>query len=134
MITTVCNTLTCLFGFHDYSNKLTWDKNDNSVHLCKICKRSGYVKYSNGNESWNSYNEEGNRVHTRWNGGTEHWYGYNKEGNLIYEKWTGGTERWFDEIGNMIHMKWRDGYEVWKSNNGHWVTKKPKNWKYEKQI
>ena len=108
------NKLTCLFGHHDYSDKLTKDRHGSATHLCKICKRSGYYKYLSGSDVWGDYD---------------------KEGNCRHQKWTGGHERWFDydDEGNLIHEKGNDGREYWWDNYGHWVTKKPKNWVYDEK-
>ena len=89
------NKLTCLFGFHDYSKKPTTNnKCGYTVYLCKVCKKRGYWKWDNGDETWYT----------------------------------------FDEKGDLVHEKWSDGCEYWKANSGHWMDRKPINWKYEKQI
>lgn len=87
------NKLTCLFGFHDYSKELTKDKQGNPIHLCKICKRSGYLKYySDGFTFWRSYDEDGNLLHTKYSDGFETSYEYDAGGNCIHEKWSDGQE------------------------------------------
>ena len=109
------NKLTCLFGHHDYRKKLTKDNRGVRIHLCKICKRSGYTQWSTGSRVYYDFDGEGNLVYEKCGNGTEYWYSYDNKGNLVYLKWSGGGERW--KIGNSL-----------------WVTEKPKNWKYEKCI
>ena len=113
------NKLTCLFGHHDYSEESIIDTTGHPVCLCKVCKRSGHFKCFGGEEAWHDYDEKGNLVHSKWNSGNEYWYDY------IYSE---------DGKGNLVHTKWSDGYESWKGNDGYWLKKKPKNWKYEKCI
>jgi len=67
------NKLTCLFGHHDHSKRLTKDKDGNPIYLCKICKRSGYRKCNDGTEVWDDYDEKGNLIHERWNDGSGFW-------------------------------------------------------------
>jgi len=50
---------------------------------------------------------------------------------LIHEKWENGNKFWYDAAGRWVHIRVVGGLEVWKNNNGGWVDKKPKNWKYE---
>ena len=109
------NKLTCLFGHHQYGKKLTRDKDGHLTHLCKICERSGYYKYSDGEEVWSDYNNEGNCIHDKWSSEIERWLRYDKN-------------------GVHVHTKCDDGVEYWKNNSRHWVMKKPKNWKYEKDL
>lgn len=75
------NKLTCLFGHHDYSRKLTKDKDGHYMHLCKICKRSGHYKYSDGDEVWCSYDEKGEMIYVKWGGGLERWK--NSDGDWV---------------------------------------------------
>ena len=112
---TTYNKLTCLFGHHDYSDREVKDKGGDLIYLCKICKRSGYGKYAGGLEVWSDYDERGNCIHEKDNDGYEEWRAYNSRGTCL-------------------HIKYSDGDEFWKNNYGHWARKKPKNWKYEKQI
>ena len=119
------NTLTCLFGHHDYSDKETRDKYGRDIYLCKICKRSGYGKWNRGPERWLDYDEEGNLVHEKWGHGLEYWYDHNDDGSCVHERWDDGTEYWFNEDGDIIHTKDPDGNEAWRTNNGHWINKKP---------
>jgi len=127
------NTLTCLFGYHDYSKELTKDKDERGMCLCKHCKRSGYYKGA-GFEMWCDYDERGNCTHIKDSDGYEIWYDYDEKGNMTHEKWSNGHEFWYDRKGNPIHEKWSDESGTWKNNRGNWVDKKPKNWKYEKCI
>ena len=107
------NEITCLFGHHDYSKRLTKDKGGNFVYLCKICQRSGHWKWDKEFEVWSDYDDRGNIVHEKWCSGFEYWCDY-------------------DEEGHCIHTKDSDGEEEWLSNAGNWTSTKPKNWIYEK--
>ena len=103
------NTLTCLFGHHDYSRKRTVDKYDRFIHLCKICKRSGYWKWDNGDETWYDYDEKGNMIHRKLLGDCEIWYDYDKKGNCIHAKTNDGAEYWYGENGIIDRLKYPDG-------------------------
>ena len=61
----------CLFGFHNYSNEITKDKDGNNIYLCTICKRNGLYKDSNGYEEWHDYDDKGNEVHYKSSDGFE---------------------------------------------------------------
>ena len=65
------NNLTCLFGFHNYSKKLTKDRDGFKIYLCTICKRNGYFKYDNGYALWTVYDNKGNNIHWKDNKGKE---------------------------------------------------------------
>ena len=108
------NLLTCLFGFHNYSDERTIDTSGYDTHLCTICKRHGYFKYKNELERWYDYDEKGNLIHFKNNYRHEYWYEY-------------------DDKGNNIYYKDNDGHEYWK-HNGKWVKVKPENWEYEKYV
>jgi len=128
------NELTCLFGHHDYSEKKTKDKYGDDVHLCKICKRSGYYKRSDRDEIWCDYDKKWNRIHEKHSDGFEAWADYDEKGNIIHVKCADGRECYLDEEENMVYRKYPDGSEEWLDNGENWVDKKPKNWKYEKCI
>jgi YD repeat-containing protein len=104
------NKFECALGCHNYTIS---DKNDPTILICENCKRKGYRKI-----------------------GYEVWYDYNDRGNIIHQKDFTGYEVWYDydDKGNYIHRKESGGYEGWRDNNGSWVNKKPKNWKYEKYV
>ena len=70
------NTLTCLFGHHDYSEELTKDKEGYGVHLCKVCKRNAYRDTIFGYKSWSEYDEEGNLIRIKFSNG----------GDIIFER------------------------------------------------
>jgi hypothetical protein len=55
--------IACLFNHHNYSKRITKDKDNYSIHLCKICKRSGHYKTSYGFEYWFDYDDKGNTIH-----------------------------------------------------------------------
>ena len=106
------NLLTCLFGFHNYSNEITKDKDGNDIHLCTICKRSGSYRYEYGLGYWYDYDGKGNMIHSRYGTGEEYWYDYDNKGNRIHWKDNNQHERWL--------------------YNGEWVKVKPLNWEYAK--
>ena len=86
--------LECLFGHHDYSRKPSKDKDGYLVYLCKICKRSGYIKWDDGLKVWYDYDKEGNSIHKKWRDGLEVWREYDKKGNLVREKWDDKNGPW----------------------------------------
>lgn len=102
------NELTCLFGHHQYNEEETEDKDGWYIHLCKICKRSGYRKLNTGLEEWLNYDEKGNCVHRKWNDEMEVWTDFDEEGNYRHERWNGGDEYWFDKHGNRTQCKYAD--------------------------
>lgn len=104
------NKLTCLFGHHDYDNKVTIDKDVTRIHLCKHCKRSARLAWS-GEKIWYDYDEEGNRIHVKRNGGHETWFDYDEEGNCIYQKWRDEYEVWFDKNGYITRERFPNGDE-----------------------
>ena len=108
------NLLTCLFGFHNYSDEITKDKSGFYRYLCITCKRNGYYKNNYGIEYWNDYDDKGNTIHFRGSGGYEEWYEYDDKGNIIYSKYHNGYEKWL--------------------HNGKWIEIKPLNWEYEKYV
>ena len=122
------NTLTCLFGFHNYSKKLITDKSGYIIYLCTICKRRGYFKSSSGYTIWIDYDDKGNETHFKDVRGYEYWYEYDDKGNNIYRKDNDGDEYWYDydDKGNEIHWKDNHGNERWLYN-GQWVDIKPEN-------
>lgn len=128
------NELTCLFGHHQYSDRFTYDRDWHPIYLCKICKRSGYRKYSEYEEIWYDYDEEGRITYVKSGHGYEYWYEYNKQGILAHEKWNTGEEFWFNVAGDMVRKKYADGRTIWRANNGRWIDRIPKNWKHEKDI
>ena len=65
------NKVTCLFGYHDYSKKLTEDKHGRLVHLCKHCKRAAYRDTEGGFRRWYKYEKDGTCVYIRFNNGDE---------------------------------------------------------------
>ena len=108
------NLLTCLFGFHNYSKKLTRDKYDYKIYLCTICKRYGYYAHNDGYAYYHEYDNKGNFIHYNDNRGHGNWYTYDEKGNLIYCKTSTGYEQWL--------------------YNREWVRVKPENWEYEKYV
>ena len=104
----------CLFGFHNYSDELTKDKDGFKIYLCTICKRHGHFKYGNGYERWYNYDNKGNAIYTKDNYGYEEWHNYDNKGNLIYYRYSNEIKEWF--------------------HNGEWLDIKPLNWEYEKYV
>ena len=108
------NTLTCLFGFHNYSTEFTKDNNGNDIYLCTICKRNGHYKTSNTLGYYIYYDDNGNNICYKYNDGYLVWY-------------------LNDDKGAAVYYKTSDGYEGWK-HNGEWVKVKPLNWEYAKYV
>ena len=78
------NKIKCLFGYHEYT--LPDERNPDTL-ICKHCRRFGYAKYPNGNETWREYNDKG---------------------RVIFYRTSYGTEIWYDNAGHVINYKIRN--------------------------
>lgn len=67
------NELTCLLGFHNYSDEATQDKHMCLVYFCKVCKKSAYRKLKYGGERWHGYDDVGNCIYIKFSDGEEIW-------------------------------------------------------------
>lgn len=77
------NKLTCLFGHHDYSDKLTEDKDGRPIRLCKICKKVGTWTWFDNTTGRIDYNTQGIAYHIKYHDG--------------YELWRDNHGRWVDK-------------------------------------
>ena len=114
----ISNNLTCLFGFHSYSKKLTKDKEGDRIYLCTICKRNGLYRDSDCGRQ-GEYDKKGNLIYTKNNDGDEQWLEYDKKGNMIHYKCSDGYEEWYEynSKGKLTHYEDSDGHEEWIKYN-----------------
>ena len=65
--------LECLFGYHNYGDKPTRDRDGNDVKLCRACLKHGYFMFTDGFTIWFEYNERGECIHRKYSNGQEDW-------------------------------------------------------------
>ena len=132
-------TFRCVFGDHEYSEKLTFDRRRGRygntcgryVNMCIHCNLHGKYKNSLEDEVYVEYYTNGYRKREMWLNGNK--IMYHQNGNYKTKSYRNGFEEHYNKSGVHIYTKYEDGTEEWL-HKGEWVKEKPKNWDPEKTV